>query len=263
MVPSKLLQSRSQRTTLNWGFPFTPTHRVSASMPRGTLFAKAFSICTGLLFGAVFLFAQSKTSTRSNAPLFGPVGIVSIMTQSTTDKTFDDISSRFGFGGGMHLRVYPDDAVALQFGATFIQRGAFASTDTSALFAGSTAVTITVNYVCLDAIANWLVVRNERSAIRLFAGPYLDVFMSGTTDVAVTSSIGTHSSTDTLTTEDVKSTGFGIAFGAGLDLNVGTGVLAFNARYDLGITDIATESMTDDAVFNRGFQIQLSYLFRL
>lgn len=262
MERNKQSRSRSQKTTPS-RVSTVATHSVGMQTKRGSLFAKAFSVCTGLLFGAVFLCAQTNSSSRSNGPLFGPVGIVSVMTQSTTDDTFDEISSTLGLGGGLHLRIYPDDAVALQFGATFIQRGAFASSEGGGPFSGKTTATIKLNYISLDAIGNWVFVRNDNNAFRLFVGPYMDVFMSGNTDVEVTSSLGNISSTDTLTTDDVKSTGFGIAFGVGADLNVGKGVLALNVRYDLGVTDIATESMTSDPVFNRGFQIQLSYLFRL
>lgn len=255
MERSKQLQSRFQKTI--------PNRPVSELFARSTTYlTQSLIICTGLLSGAVTLCAQSTTAT-SNAPLLGPVGILSIMTQTTSDKSFDHISSKVGFGGGMHLRVYPADAVALQFGATFIQRGAFASAEAGGIFAAKTNATITVNYVCLEAIANWLVMRGEKNALRLFAGPYLDVFTSGHADIELVSSFGNFNSTDTLTTEDVKSTGFGVAFGVGVDLNVGKGVLALNARYDWGLSNVATEKTDDDPVYNRGVQIQLAYLFRL
>jgi len=242
----------------------TPKKGPSGSFaPARRLIQRTIFTCTGLLFGAVLLCAQSGNSAQTKSVLFGPVGIVLVTTHATADGTFEDIGSTLGFGGGLHLRVYPIDAVALQFGATLVQRGAVGSTNMSAPFTGSTVATTSISYICLDAIANWLVIRGDSRALRLFAGPYMDVFTSGSVDVAVATSFGSSTRTETLTTEDVRSTGFGIAFGAGFDLNAGSGVFAFDARYDLGITDIGAENMYSEPVFNRGFQLQLSYLFRL
>lgn len=272
MAPSRQLLSRFPKTTLNGPNPSTMPSILKASRHAAkTQTLKIVNIiCTGLLFGAVFLcvqgrlHAQSAKSDRTNTALLGPVFITSLMTQTSDAESAKNAGYRVGFGGGLHLRVYPDKAVALQFGATFLQRGATGTNDTDSTdpFVKANA-DLVLNYVSFDALANWLVVRNDAAAFRLFGGPYMDLFVSGEGRANFSSVLGSVTFLDTLTTADITSPSFGIAFGAGVDLEAAGGVFAFDLRYDLGLSRLQSDPDVADYWYSRGIQFQLSYLFRL
>lgn len=66
------------------------------------------------------------------------------------------------------------------------------------------------------------------------------------------------SSTSTDTKDDYKTTDFSFGLGAGYKMASGFG---FNARYNLGLSNIASSSDPNDEIKNRGFQIGFTYLF--
>lgn len=58
--------------------------------------------------------------------------------------------------------------------------------------------------------------------------------------------------------DQLKSTDFGLGLGAGYRMTSGLG---FNARYNLGLSNIIDDQSSGDELKNRGFQIGVSFLF--
>ncbi len=56
---------------------------------------------------------------------------------------------------------------------------------------------------------------------------------------------------------------FSLVFGLGTSFYLSNGYLFLDARYQLGLSDISTESPGSIEVFNRGIQFSLGYMFSL
>ena len=122
---------------------------------------------------------------------------------------------------------------------------------------------------------NWLdipilVVFNPNDKIKIFAGPYLELFLNGTNDYEFTVS-GTYegetysesvSDSEDIETEDVNSPGFGLIFGGAF--MVGNNLEA-EARYALGLTSIIEDGVDEDiegSLKNNGIQVLVNYYLK-
>ena len=115
---------------------------------------------------------------------------------------------------------------------------------------------------------NWLdipllVVFNLNDRIKIFAGPYLELFLNGKVKYDFTVS-GTYadetysesvSDSEDIETEDINSPGFGLIFGGAFMLGNN---LEAEARYALGLTSVREE----EDLKNSGIQILLNYYLK-
>ncbi len=100
MVPSKLSQSRFQKTTPNGRSSVSLAHLfvyVTQAIPTRTVLTRTLIICTGLLFGAVSLCAQSTTSTALSGPFLGPLFSYHVSMLSPEGEV--ESGARLGVGG--------------------------------------------------------------------------------------------------------------------------------------------------------------------
>jgi hypothetical protein len=116
---------------------------------------------------------------------------------------------------------------------------------------------------------NWLdipilVVFNPNDKIKIFAGPFLEVFLNGTIDSEYIIS-GTldgepfsesGSESEDIESDDITSPGFGIIFGGAYMLGNN---LEVEARYALGLKSVFKNEDRDESVKNSGIQILINY----
>ena len=119
---------------------------------------------------------------------------------------------------------------------------------------------------------NWLdipilVVFNPNDKIKIFAGPFLEVFLNGTLDEEVTLT-GTFEgepfsesggeSVD-IESDDINSPGFGLIFGGAYMLGNN---LEVEARYALGLNSVFKNEGGDESVKNSGIQVLINYYLK-
>ena len=120
----------------------------------------------------------------------------------------------------------------------------------------------------LDFKMNWLdipilVVFNLNDRIKIFGGPYLELFLNGKMDMDLTFSFTyegqefseSESESEDFESEDITSPGYGVIFGGAFMLGNN---LEAEARYALGLTSF---DEVDD-VINSGIQILLNYYLK-
>jgi hypothetical protein len=160
----------------------------------------------------------------------------------------DDIEgaeSKTGFVGGLFFMYQFNKLFAIQPEAYYTMKGA---TDEQS-FAGETAeLTISLDYIEIPILFKVLI-PIENSPIRpsVFVGPYVGF---NSTAKAKLEYMGQSEEEDI---EDVKSTDFGLVFGAGLGFPVGTNEVGVDFRYGLGLTtldDSAENADIKNSVFN-------------
>lgn len=119
---------------------------------------------------------------------------------------------------------------------------------------------------------NWLdipilVVFNPNDKIKIFAGPFLEVFLNGTYEDEVTYS-GTYegepfsesgSESGDIESDDINSPGFGIIFGGAYMLGNN---LEVEARYALGLNSVLKNEGGDESVKNSGIQVLVNYYLK-
>ncbi len=128
-----------------------------------------------------------------------------------------------------------------------------------------------------DFKMNWLeipilIVFNPNDKIKIFAGPFLEVFLSGTNDYEVTLT-GTFegepfsesgSGSEDIESDEINSPGFGLIFGGAYMLGNN---LEIEARYALGLTswnkdESEEDEDIDESLKNNDIQILINYYLK-
>jgi len=164
-----------------------------------------------------------------------------------------DLKTGFSFGGFLGIDLHP--MFRLQGELQYVQKGAKATQ------AGNEAK-FHVNYIEVLVPLTLLIPVEGAVAPRLYVGPSLafelDCKAKGQIedeDVDLTcDELGATTNT----------TDFGVLFGGGIDIAVGSGAVSLDVLYNLGLGDIAKEDPTDPKVevTNRNIQILVGYGFR-
>ena len=160
----------------------------------------------------------------------------------------DDVEgaeSKTGFAGGLFFMYQFNKLFAIQPEAYYIMKGA---TDEQTLAGETAEVTLSLDYIEIPILFKVLI-PIENSPIRpsVFVGPYVGF---NSTAKAKLEYMGQSVEDDI---EDIKSTEFGLVFGAGLGFPVGTNEVGVDFRYGLGLTtldDSAENADIKNSVFN-------------
>jgi hypothetical protein len=160
----------------------------------------------------------------------------------------DDVEgaeSKTGFAGGLFFMYQFNKLFAIQPEAYYTMKGA---TDEQTLAGETAEVTLSLDYIEIPILFKVLI-PIENSPIRpsVFVGPYVGF---NSTAKAKLEYMGQSVEDDI---EDIKSTEFGLVFGAGLGFPVGQNELGVDFRYELGLTtldDSAENADIKNSVFN-------------
>jgi hypothetical protein len=160
------------------------------------------------------------------------------------DVTINNLSpeSRVGFSGGLFAGIRVTPSFLIQPEVLYTQKGARYEA------AGEEAV-IKLDYVEVPVLLKGRFGSGSAKP-SVFAGPAVAFKVSGKTEFQG----------EEEDVEDVKGTDFGIVFGAGLDLAVGSGAFTIDARYTLGLTTFSDSPDPDD-VKNGVWTFSVGYAF--
>ena len=189
---------------------------------------------------AVFLSG----STLGEGMTLGITGGLNLATVTGDNVEENEIKTLFGLGGFLNIPL--SNVFSVQPQILYMVKG-------SEFGDAADDIGMKLAYLDIPVLARVAIPTIGAVTPCLLLGPYVGLNMSAKAYVGDDE-------------EDIKdntsSTDFGLIFGAGLDYEMGSGILTFDARYALGLTDIDD---TDDSteVSNRVISIMVGYGFDL
>jgi hypothetical protein len=170
-----------------------------------------------------------------------------------TDGESEDVNMKAGFTFGVAAPISISEQFSVQPELLYVQKG-------GKLKSGGVTASATLNYLEIPVMA-----RAHFGGFYLGAGPYLGIALSGKVkfDAGIISgetdlNIGTDPEED-----DLKPTDFGLCFGLGYGLEIGTGKLVFDARYGLGLSNTRPGGDSDNFNKNRNIALTVGYAIPL
>lgn len=147
---------------------------------------------------------------------------------NAADLYGDDVSSsdtRAGFNGGLFVNYRFSKMFGVQPEVLFTQKGG----DLSNGLAENGTTEYSLNYLEIPVLAKFYIPTNSMLEPNIYVGPKVGFNLSGEAN-------------DTDIDDDLKNADFGLAFGAGLDFNMGPKrnmlkTVGLDVRYTLGLTD--------------------------
>jgi hypothetical protein len=160
------------------------------------------------------------------------------------DDVFEEgaLGNRTGFSGGLFVGIPVTENFLIQPEVLYSQKGAHVEA------AGEEAA-IKLDYVEVPVLFKGRF-GSGGAKPSVFAGPAVGFKVTGKTEFEG----------EEEDVEDLKSTDFGIVFGAGLDLAAGSGSFILDVRYTLGLTTIDDTDNPDD-VKNGVWSFSVGYAF--
>jgi hypothetical protein len=195
---------------------------------------------------AVLAIAAGAGTARADEPRveFGIRAGLNLASVNGDDVSFDNVSpeNRVAFSGGLFAGIRVTPNFLIQPEVLYTQKGARYE-------AAGEEAEIKLDYVEVPVLLKG---RFGSGGVKpsVFVGPAVAFKVSGKTEFQG----------EEEDVEDVKSADFGIVFGAGLDLAVGSGAFTIDARYTLGLTTIADSPDPDD-VKNGVWTFSVGYAF--
>lgn len=192
------------------------------------------------LFFAITVIALSAGTAQAQTTSFGlKGGITSANIKEKFDGTTVSLSSKIGFYAGAFADIGVSENFGVQPELFYSSLGAKQKgTD------GDPDATLDLGYINLPILAKY-----KNSGFSAFLGPQIGYLLS-----AKAKSGGT--------TEDeksqLKSTDFSGVIGVGYTLTSGLG---FDARYQIGFSDISKNSGSDGSLKNSAFLVGIHYVF--
>jgi hypothetical protein len=212
-------------------------------------------------FGTILLAALLVASYASPGLAQMTAGVKGGIDFANLGGDVTDTDSKLGFSAGAFLGIDLHEYFRLQFEGQFVQKGMQFTEE-------GVDVKFKLNYVELLVPAT-LTIPMENSAItpRLYAGPSVAFELSCK---ATGEEGGESESFDCADVPppdgpfDTKSVDFGVFFGGGVDIAVGSGAVTLDVLYNLGLANINdTEGETDFEIKNKNIQILVGYAFGL
>ena len=204
--------------------------------------------------------AQISIGVRAGANL------ANVSFSDTSDLDIGDPKTRVGAILGAVLEMGITEKLAIQVEPSFIQKG-WRIKDESQLLGQTIKIdgNYTFNYIDVPVLAK-LRFNGENTGLYAFAGPTFGYMASGKYKVTTEVAGQKETEEEKLTFDDedgINRFDVGATLGAGFQLNLGGGRLFFDARYNLGLSNIADEEETgeDFSIRNKGIGLSVGYLF--
>ncbi len=217
-------------------------------------------ILLSFLFLAGIAQAQISIGVRAGANL------ANVSLSDTSDLDIGDPKTSIGAILGAVLELGITEKLAIQVEPSFIQKG-WRIKEELDLLGQSFKIDgkYTFNYIDVPILAK-LRFNGANTGLYAFAGPTFGYMSSG--KYKVTTEVAGQKETEEEKLnfdeeEGINRFDVGAALGAGFQLNLGGGRLFFDARYNLGLSNIADEDEIEEdfSIRNKGIGLSVGYLY--
>lgn len=218
-------------------------------------------IRTGILLLVVFLV--NGMSAQVSVGLRGGVNLARWEWEKSADVNKSAIKNMTGIYVAAPVEIAVTPYFSIQPELAFIQKGVRLNDKTifSEQTLESDARTI-LNYLEVPVLAK-AHVGNELFRVFAVAGPEVAYALNGKVKLEMTTSNGTTETSKTDENIDFKDANMsrfdaGLLLGGGVEMKVGVGSVILDARYNLGLTNLSTDSEAH-AVYNRGIMLSAGF----
>ena len=188
-------------------------------------------------------------ATQQGALGFGPKFELNFANVGGDGTSEAKSATLIGFGGFVTYNVA--EQVALQGELLYNQKG-FKIEGT--MYSVNYTATQSFSYLELVTLVKYIIPTDGNVKPIVFAGPDLGILLSANEHVEA----GTQS-TDVDFKNNISGVDFGLIFGAGISIKLGSGVLLIDGRYNLGLANINKNSTVSNT--NQVIGISIGYAF--
>lgn len=215
------------------------------------------NLVKGLTVIAALVLLLVVTTTPSIAGVkFGVKGGITLANTKSVPDTFEGYKweTKMGLVGGVFAEVGLAKGFSLQPEVLYVQKGAKISVSE-----GEIAGTLKVNidYVEIPVLLKYNLISSGLTIPSIYAGPY---FGFNTSAKMVISATGYPEESEDIK-EDIKDTEFGLTFGLGLTQKLGVMKVTLDARYDLGLSNIAEVAEGPESIKTRTWLFMVGLAF--
>lgn len=208
------------------------------------------------IFATVVVFTLSSASVSAQGLTAGLKAGMNIANVHGDDVKLAEalgveFSSNIGLCVGGFVTYSLSDMFAIQPELLFTMKGA-------KMEVAGYKETVKVNYLEIPVLAKLSIPTPGNVKPSLFVGPSLAIKLSAKAEWEEDGESGEED-----ISEEVKSTDFGLVFGAGIDFGLGQGKLTVDARYTLGLTKVQKPEEEEEEVDmkNGAISIMVGYSF--
>jgi opacity protein-like surface antigen len=201
------------------------------------------------LVALILAFFTASASAQTSGGLKGGVGFASISAENEEITEFFT-DSRTGFIVGGFVDVPVSDRFTFVIEGLYSQKGAKSTFSEQGFSVNSTAK---VDYIEIPILANFPFNRTARVHPFVYGG----VAPAFKVSAKMVSEFGTEEDEEDLD-DEIESMDLGLVFGGGVRF----GLFAIEARYNLGLMNLNTESDNDGSIKSRQIAILGSFYFR-
>ena len=167
----------------------------------------------------------------------------------------ENTSVKTGFSAGAFFGADLSTMFRLGIDAQYVQKGAKAEeTDLDDL-------RFKLDYIELLVPLSVVVPTQGSLTPRFFAGPALAFETSCKLAATVEGVEVDHDCDEQEADTGTKSVDFGVFFGLGADVSLGTGAAVFDVLYNLGFSDISNDASEESSLKNRNIQVRIGYAY--
>lgn len=176
-------------------------------------------------------FAQEKTKMPMGAGVTAGLSLGNATGSDAAALSGETKKMRLGFAFGAFYSFEPVKGFTIQPELMYVQKGVKYEED-----AGG-KLTIKTDYLEIPVLAKWTPdMKESKIQPTIFVGPFVGIIMSAKAKAEGFAGDSLNGEVDIK--DQLKSTDFGVAFGAGLGMKTTKGELFFDARYDLGLSKV-------------------------
>ena len=192
---------------------------------------------------AVIILLLSASSVWAGPVSYGVKGGLTLatMSQDAVYQSLVPLETRTGWTGGAFVLDPLDEAFSLQAELLYVSRGASLGESEirgpSGEDLGSFETFLKRDDLDIGVRARFAFAQDAKIQPYLVSGPALSIELDEKMTTDPSNAFGS------VSTHILKSTGFAVSFGAGSEMPLGSGRLLLEATYDLGLTDLAEDTV--------------------
>jgi hypothetical protein len=215
------------------------------------------NLVKGLAVIAVLVLFLVMTTTPSVAGVkFGVKGGLTLANIKSVPETFEGYKweNKMGLVGGVFAELGLAKGFSLQPEVLYVQKGAKFSFSEGEI---TGTAKFNVDYVEIPLLLKYNLISSGLTIPSVYAGPYFGF----NTRARLVFEMEGYPSEYLELKDEIKNTEFGLALGLGVAQKMGLMKLTLDARYDLGLTNIAEEAEGPESIKTRTwlFMVGLSF----
>ena len=215
------------------------------------------NLVKGLTVMAALAMLLVVTTTPSMAGVkFGVKGGITLANIKAVPDTFEGYKweNKMGLAGGLSMELGLAKGFSLQPEVLYVQKGAKISVSEGEI---TGTVKFNVDYIEIPVLLKYNLISSGLTIPSVYAGPYFGF----NTRARLVFKVDGYPEEYLELKDEIKDTEFGLTFGLGLTQKLGIMKVTLDARYDLGLSNIAEEAEGPESIKTRTWLFMVGVAF--